>query len=140
MNYLVCNNCGGYYELQEGESYTDFEPNCNCGGRLYYTNDLDEFLEEYRKVNVNKRFKQRIEDEKKQKSPDSPSNEYYSNKEFILILIGGFFLLLFFFGRSLFRLLRNTEFPLNIFIFIGLITIGLLFFLFFLGTKKSYFK
>ena len=36
--YLVCEKCGGYYKLQEGESPDDFE-NCQCGGRLrYYEN------------------------------------------------------------------------------------------------------
>lgn len=39
--YLECENCGGYYELQSGESPDDFEPTCNCGGQLnsYYSYD-----------------------------------------------------------------------------------------------------
>ncbi|HML05929.1 MAG TPA: hypothetical protein VK426_09165 [Methanobacterium sp.] len=32
--YLVCNNCGGYYELQQGESWKDFDTECECGGQL----------------------------------------------------------------------------------------------------------
>lgn len=32
--YLVCNNCGGYYELQSGESWKDFDTECECGGQL----------------------------------------------------------------------------------------------------------
>jgi hypothetical protein len=32
--YLVCNNCGGYYELQPGESWKDFDTECGCGGQL----------------------------------------------------------------------------------------------------------
>lgn len=32
--YLVCNNCGGYYELQSGESWKDFDTECRCGGQL----------------------------------------------------------------------------------------------------------
>jgi hypothetical protein len=35
MSYLVCDDCGGYYELQEGESADDFE-NCQCGGHLKF--------------------------------------------------------------------------------------------------------
>ena len=31
--YLVCDKCGGYYELQEGESPEDFG-DCECGGKL----------------------------------------------------------------------------------------------------------
>lgn len=34
MNYLICENCGGYYHLMEGESLSDFE-SCDCGGKLY---------------------------------------------------------------------------------------------------------
>ncbi|MFU2192266.1 hypothetical protein [Methanobacterium sp. MZD130B] len=37
MGYLVCNECGGYYQLQEGEKPTDFSDECECGGKLYYT-------------------------------------------------------------------------------------------------------
>jgi hypothetical protein len=33
--YLICNKCGGYYELQEGESLEDYEE-CECGGKLKY--------------------------------------------------------------------------------------------------------
>ena len=32
--YLVCNNCGGYYELQQDESWKDFDTECECGGQL----------------------------------------------------------------------------------------------------------
>jgi hypothetical protein len=34
--YLICDKCQGYYELQEGESPSDFE-SCQCGGRLKYS-------------------------------------------------------------------------------------------------------
>ena len=34
LNYLVCNNCGGYYELQPGESSDNFDLECACGGHL----------------------------------------------------------------------------------------------------------
>ena len=34
LNYLVCNTCGGYYELQPGESWKDFDTKCECGGHL----------------------------------------------------------------------------------------------------------
>ena len=48
--YLVCNKCGGYYELQEGESWKDFDTECRCGGQLVQnnTNSLDshEYLSE----------------------------------------------------------------------------------------------
>lgn len=34
MPYLVCDKCGGFYELQEGENPHDFTNECDCGGRL----------------------------------------------------------------------------------------------------------
>jgi hypothetical protein len=34
--YLVCAECGGYYELQPGESPEDYEE-CECGGKLNYS-------------------------------------------------------------------------------------------------------
>lgn len=41
MGYLVCEGCGGYYELQEGERPADFSDECECGGKLYYTETLN---------------------------------------------------------------------------------------------------
>lgn len=35
MPFLICDECGGYYELQRGESPEDFE-SCLCGGNLTY--------------------------------------------------------------------------------------------------------
>lgn len=42
MGYLVCDRCGGYYELQEGEHPEDFSLECQCGGYLRYVESLDE--------------------------------------------------------------------------------------------------
>lgn len=35
MGFLVCEECGGYYELKQGESPEDFDT-CQCGGKLKY--------------------------------------------------------------------------------------------------------
>jgi hypothetical protein len=35
--FLICVECDGYYELQEGESLKDFEC-CECGGTLKFNN------------------------------------------------------------------------------------------------------
>lgn len=40
MGYLVCDDCGGYYELLPGESSEDFDK-CNCGGTLTYSPTLN---------------------------------------------------------------------------------------------------
>lgn len=41
MSYLICNKCGSYYELQEGESPEDFDLKCSCGGELIYVETLE---------------------------------------------------------------------------------------------------
>ncbi len=41
MGYLNCKKCGGYYELQEGESPKDFDK-CQCGGDLEYIENIDD--------------------------------------------------------------------------------------------------
>jgi hypothetical protein len=38
--FLICIECNGYYELQEGESLKDFEC-CECGGTLKFNKKLD---------------------------------------------------------------------------------------------------
>lgn len=40
--YLICQKCGGYYQLEPGESMDDFECLCNCGGRLEYKTTLED--------------------------------------------------------------------------------------------------
>lgn len=47
MGYLVCDACGGYYELQEGEKPEDYSDECECGGKLHYTDSLEDPEEEY---------------------------------------------------------------------------------------------
>lgn len=38
--YMVCDNCGGYYGLEEGESTEDFSQICECGGKLTYSDHI----------------------------------------------------------------------------------------------------
>jgi len=40
MSYLVCEQCGKYYELAEGKNSYSYEK-CECGGKLTYKNSLD---------------------------------------------------------------------------------------------------
>lgn len=40
MSYLVCDQCGKYYELEEGKTSYSYEK-CECGGKLSYRNNLD---------------------------------------------------------------------------------------------------
>ncbi|CDG65030.1 MAG: hypothetical protein PWQ15_1192 [Methanobacterium sp.] len=46
MTYLICESCGGYYQLKEGERVEDFSDECECGGKLFYTENLPETEEE----------------------------------------------------------------------------------------------
>jgi hypothetical protein len=41
MGYLICDKCGEYYQLQEGESPEDFNLTCECGGELVYSESID---------------------------------------------------------------------------------------------------
>ena len=43
--YLVCGECGGYYELQEGEDPEDFTE-CECGGQLIFYWYKEEFMDD----------------------------------------------------------------------------------------------
>lgn len=40
MPYLICQNCGGYYHLDDDESPDDFD-RCQCGGKLIYSEYLE---------------------------------------------------------------------------------------------------
>lgn len=40
QGYLVCNKCGGYYQLQKGENPEDFIDTCDCGGKLEHQQTL----------------------------------------------------------------------------------------------------
>jgi len=75
--YLICTNCGGYYQLKAGESPSDFD-SCECGGLLEYHRRLEEVYEEPsessgdyveyaddRKLNILKDLSESIENEKK---------------------------------------------------------------------------
>ena len=47
MPYLICDKCGGYYELGKEESIEDFDLQCDCGGNYqYYANKYDYFKEQ----------------------------------------------------------------------------------------------
>ncbi len=39
--YLVCNSCGGYYQLEDHEEPEDFSDECECGGSLEFRYSSD---------------------------------------------------------------------------------------------------
>ena len=46
MDYLICDKCEGYYELQSGESPNDFDLSCDCGGELQFHNMSNDYASE----------------------------------------------------------------------------------------------
>jgi len=43
MRFIVCDDCGGYYKLEPGESLEDFAE-CQCGGHLRYAQSFEEII------------------------------------------------------------------------------------------------
>ncbi len=41
MAYLVCDKCGGLYELQPGEKTENFDLKCECGGKIKYKESIE---------------------------------------------------------------------------------------------------
>ncbi|MDZ4171287.1 MAG: PsbP-related protein [Methanobacteriaceae archaeon] len=53
MRYLVCEKCGGYYELKPGEYIADFI-GCECGGKFKYSKNIDEIKNNDKPTEMNK--------------------------------------------------------------------------------------
>ncbi|WP_394700751.1 hypothetical protein [uncultured Methanobacterium sp.] len=49
MKYLICEICGGYYPLENGESISDFD-SCQCGGKLYIVEEEGETEIQYPRI------------------------------------------------------------------------------------------
>ena len=45
MSYLICEKCGGYYKLKEGEKPEEFEA-CECGGSLRFVQNFNAHFDE----------------------------------------------------------------------------------------------
>jgi len=74
MPYLVCERCGGYYQLQEGESPDDFLDKCECGGDLKYSESMD-----IKSLDTESFNKGSTEDTSDLDSSDSSNNVYHSD-------------------------------------------------------------
>ena len=89
MGYLVCEGCGGYYELQEGESPEDFEGCSECGSPLTYFENLEDYY------NPKKEEDSQQNKEKDSKTYTELKAAQYKNKGkfgILIILIGVIFL------------------------------------------------
>jgi hypothetical protein len=101
MPYLICEDCGNYYELEENESPEDFQLECDCGGELgFYSTKYDY----YKKHRINQDFLE----ESGQKSPENKektTERFFSNldsqsKGFIAVGVLGVIILILLFGLS----------------------------------------
>lgn len=101
MPYLICEDCGNYYELEENESPEDFQLECDCGGELgFYSTKYDY----YKKHRINQDFLE----ESGQKSPENKEKTtegFFSNldsqsKGFIAVGVLGVIILILLFGLS----------------------------------------
>jgi hypothetical protein len=52
--YIICDKCGNYHELEEGESPNNFDLNCVCGGNLKYIPNLGNKYKELMERKFNK--------------------------------------------------------------------------------------
>jgi hypothetical protein len=54
MSYLVCEQCGKYYEINEGKESFSYDK-CECGGKLTYTTDING-IESHEQLNNNSKI------------------------------------------------------------------------------------
>jgi hypothetical protein len=83
MNFLVCMNCDGYYQLENNEKPDDFE-RCQCGGILTYTNDINYYFEAKPTLDMDNELKRKLKEiQDIEKDYNCHSNKYYHTKEHI---------------------------------------------------------
>ena len=101
MSYLICEDCGNYYELEEGESPEDFQLECNFGGELeHYSTKYD-----YYKKNRTKQDSLEESGKKSPKNEEKITKGFFSNldgqsKGFIAVGVFGVIILILLFGLS----------------------------------------
>jgi hypothetical protein len=59
MGYLVCKDCGYYYELKPGETANNFDK-CQCGGKLIYRKHLNSAIDDFNEPPAEKGFKAKL--------------------------------------------------------------------------------
>lgn len=59
MGYLVCKDCGDYYELQPGEFPKNLHK-CQCGGELIYKKHLNNYTDDFNNLSSEKSSKTKL--------------------------------------------------------------------------------
>jgi hypothetical protein len=133
MGYLVGEKCGGYYQLQKGESPEDFD-NCQCGGKLRYIDDLEEYPNNNKNLTDNSLVQQSYPPE----DPDGLSDSQITNPEMNVLytetialrwlLIFFIFIFVFFVGLLLYQsLVIPSEVNPLINIILAIVVVSILF-------------
>lgn len=125
MRYLLCHDCGVSYELEEGESIDDFK-SCQCGGKLYYSDDGVNVSKEFKKELLDEVISKRIA-ERKFKQVDNKSNDKSFFTIFFIAL--AIFVLICIFSSRMWRIISIFNFPFNLIIiasFFGVFFLGFL--------------
>jgi hypothetical protein len=133
MGYLVCEKCGGYYQLQKGESPEDFD-NCQCGVKLRYIDDLEEYPNNNKNLTDNSLVQQSYPPE----DPDGLSDSQITNPEMNVLytetialrwlLIFFLFIFVFFVGLLLYQsLVIPSEVNPLINIILAIVVVSILF-------------
>lgn len=63
MGYLVCKDCGNYYELQPGETANDYD-RCRCGGKFIYRKNLNSGIDDFNVSSHEKSSKSKLNSSK----------------------------------------------------------------------------
>lgn len=101
MPYLICEDCGNYYELEEGESPEDFQLECDCGGELgYYLTKYDYYKNHRTNQDSKIKPEQDSTENKENLNKGFFSNLDAQSKGFIAVGVFGVIILILLFGLS----------------------------------------
>ncbi len=101
MPYLICEDCGNYYKLEEGESPEDFQLECDCGGKLgYYSNKYDYYKNHRTNYDSQIKTGQDSPENKENRNKGCFSNLDAQSKGFIAVGLFGVIILILLFGSS----------------------------------------
>lgn len=80
MGYLICEKCGSYYKLKDGESINDFE-GCSCGGKYRLVENLEDYDTSRIMIEKSSMKKDSVNDTKKtKKQPSGKDGRIKPNK------------------------------------------------------------
>jgi len=139
MGYLICEKCGGYYKLQEGEKADNYDY-CQCGGKLKYFDHITDYFHEEKESKNSSQYSEDIHQKKEEVmeelesyqniKSESRNSPYKSERTLINsgVVILVFALCPFFYG------ITYNFWPLTI---TGLLTVFFAFWLYFTSRNRD---